>query len=212
MAAVAVLGGRPIRTKHSKCPSWAQRWLTGGIAGHEPGSARSPYRIGVPSLSLAWPWLPHRCPMDAVAAASVSHRCHCRAAANRNGGPSLLHPAPPAQLRRSALQCSGDQAAHVVTLERYVDDDARDHRDDRAREKQPEVDRAVGSCLHIAERDWQGEQVVIGQEAERAEEFGPGEQERVERCGGDPLMNSQAPDGFDAPAGMTKSSPPSKVL
>src|ERR1700722_2549491 len=62
--------------------------------------------------------------------------------------------------RRLAFQRSRDQAAHVEALQRHVDDDARDHRDDRAGQQQPVVDRAVGPGLHVAEGDRQGEEAV----------------------------------------------------
>ncbi len=54
------------------------------------GRAQLLNRTHVPSLSLPGLRLPHRCRIDAVLTASMSHRCRCRATTNSNHGPSLL--------------------------------------------------------------------------------------------------------------------------
>src|SRR5450432_1042522 len=117
-------------------------------------------------------------------------RC-CRPASRASRGtedhdtaaPSYRDGIPYAIPRTSAFQCAGDEPAYVIALQRDVDDHARDHRDDGPGEKQSVVDRAVGPGFHIAQGDGEGEQAVVGQEAQCPEELCPGEQERVQRGG-----------------------------
>jgi hypothetical protein len=44
----------------------------------------------------------------------------------------------------SALDSTGDEATHVITLKSNIDDDAGDHRDHGTCDKDPVVDLAIG--------------------------------------------------------------------
>jgi hypothetical protein len=60
--------------------------------------------------------------------------------------PSLSHviSLKPIGSRRSAFDCTGDEATYVITLQSNIDDDAGDHCYHRAGDEDPVVDLAIG--------------------------------------------------------------------
>src|ERR1700691_3291935 len=109
------------------------------------------------------------------------------------GVPLLVARLPPLSLDRSARQ-----ALDVITLERQVEDHTGNHGNYSASDQVSVVDGAVGPGLDVEQGDGEGVLALLGQEGERGEELGPGEQDG----GGDAGCHQRPhdpPQGGDRP-------------